>query len=113
MTKTLGAYIVVTVVTIVAHYGINLHNRVHQMEMLVKLNGERERIQNDQIQELISLVHNNNQKVESAKTEGYVAGVIDATNRPDHYQAVWHNGYDRGTEVQKDVSSIGSALPRK
>ncbi len=111
MTRTLAVYVALLAATLVAHYGINLNNRLYQMEMLVKLNDERERIQNDQVQELLSAVQNSTQKIEAARTEGFVSGVVNATNKPDHYQAIWHNGYDRGALVQKDAESVQKTLP--
>lgn len=111
MTRTLAVYVGLLVATLAVHYGLYLNQRVYQMEMLVKLSGERERIQNDQVQELLSMTQHTNQRVESARTEGFVAGIVDGTNKPDHYQAVWHNGYDRGTAVQKDVESVMKVGP--
>jgi hypothetical protein len=103
MSKTLTVYVGVAIATLIGHYTLNTQRQISNLVVLVQAADQKERIQADQIRELIAGLQQANQKNETLKTEGYVAGVSDAINKPDHYMAIWHQGYDRGSSVQKDV----------
>lgn len=103
MTKTFALYCGVAVATLIGHWGLNTQQRLANQDIIIKASQTKERIQNDQINELMAGLRQSNQSLESSKTQGYIAGVTDMINRPDHYMAIWHNGYDRGSAVQQDV----------
>jgi hypothetical protein len=107
MSKTLAVYVGVAVATLIGHYTLNTQRHMTNLEVLVRAADQKERIQADQIRELIAGLQQANQKNETLKTEGYVAGVSDAINKPDYYMAIWHQGYDRGSAVQADVIKAG------
>lgn len=113
MSKTLATYIIVAIVTLAGHYALNAQRHMTHSEFLLKAAEQKEKIQTDQIRELIADLQNAKQKNDSMRTEGYVAGVSDAVNKPDHYMAIWHNGYDRGTAVQMDVMNAGLKMQDK
>lgn len=69
-------------------------------------------IYEDQIRELVTDLQNVTAEKNLAKTEGFIAGAVDATSRPDRYQAVWHSGYDRGTENQKEMDKAVEAIKK-
>ena len=110
MTKTFAVYCGVAIATLVGHYTLNTQRHMTNMEFLLKASDTKERIQNDQIGELISGLQLANQKNESLRTEGYLAGVADVINKPDHYMAIWHQGYDRGSAVQADAMNVSMRL---
>ena len=107
MSKTLAVYVGVALATLVGHYTLNTQRHMANLEVLVRAADQKERIQADQIRELISNLQQANVKNENLRTEGYVAGVTDMINKPDHYMAIWHHGYDRGSSVQTDVIKAG------
>lgn len=107
MSKMLAVYVGVAVVTLIGHYTLNTQRHMANLEVLVRAADQKERIQADQIRELISNLQQANVKNENLRTEGYVAGVMDMINKPDHYMAIWHNGYDRGSSVQADLIKAG------
>jgi len=110
MSKTLAVYVGVAIATLIGHYTLNTQREISNLEVLVKAADQKERIQADQIRELIAGLQQANQKNETLKTEGYVAGVSDAINKPDHFMAIWHQGYDRGAAVQTDVMNVSLKL---
>lgn len=42
----------------------------------------------------------------SAATQNFVAGVAAAVDDRDRYSAIWHNGYDRGSQVQQYADNL-------
>jgi hypothetical protein len=34
------------------------------------------------------------------RTQAYVSGVVATLENKEHFDKIWHDGYDRGTEVQ-------------
>jgi hypothetical protein len=110
MSKTFALYVGVAIATLIGHYALNNQRQMASLEVLVKAGDQKDRIQTDQIRELIYNLQQASQKNETSRNEGFIAGVIDAMQKPDHYMAIWHNGYDRGSEVQKEVINASYAL---
>ena len=65
---------------------------------------QKDKINQDQVVELMNKLRDIQIEKETTKSSGYVAGVLDTLQRPDHYSAIWHNGYDRGTDVQQQMA---------
>lgn len=91
--------------SLILHYGIYLHWKIDYQTQEIFLMEQGRKIQDDQIRDLVMASQQNDSRVESAKTEGYVAGTIDAINKKDHYNAIWHHGYDRGVAVQMEAEA--------
>jgi len=104
-------YCVVAIATLVVHYGLNTQRYLFYADFLLRAADQKEKIQDDQVRELISSLQQANQRNETMKTEGYVAGAMDVIVRPDHYMAIWHEGYDRGSAVQQDVINVSLKCP--
>lgn len=102
MTKTF--VVCVAVVTLFGHYTLNLQRKVDQLEAMSKLSIQKDKLDNDQIRDLMYSVQQLTTKNETLKTEGFVQGVVSAVNRPNYYQSIWHAGYDRGSEVMADMA---------
>jgi hypothetical protein len=67
-------------------------------------------IADDQVRELnMNLVRAYSEQ-DSASIRGFIQGVVDAVNRPDHYTSIWHDGYNRGLETFKYAT--GDDQPR-
>jgi hypothetical protein len=109
----LALYCGIAIVTLFGHYVLNSQRHLSNMEFLLKASSAKENIQDDQIRELISDLQQAHQQNESVKTEGYIAGVSDVINKPDHYMAIWHQGYDRGSAVQQDIINVSLRTEQK
>jgi len=103
-------YCLVAIATLVGHYGLNTQRYMFYADFLLKAADQKEKIQDDQVRELVSSLQQANQRNESMKTEGYVAGAMDVIDRPDHYSTIWHEGYNRGSAVQQDVMNVSLKL---
>lgn len=110
MSKTLAIYVGVAIATLIGHYGLWTQRKISDMEFLLNAADQKEKIQDDQVNELIASLQQANRTNDSYKTEGYVAGMLDVINKPDHYMQVWHNGYDRGAAVQTDMMNVSLKL---
>lgn len=93
----------VAVATLCGHWMLNTQRENASLKFLLQAANKKEQIQDDQIRELIYNSQQMITKTESLKAEGFVAGVLDMLNKPEHYNAIWHDGYNRGTSVTTDM----------
>ena len=112
--KTIHYFAIIAVLTLFGHYAINAQGEASRLKQLIELSDKARAIESETIRDLI---HSNQRLAEqnaSEKNAAYVSGVVTALQKPDHYSAIWHSGYDRGTEVQKFAQSIDQAgdLPK-
>lgn len=63
-------------------------------------------IANEQIDELMYIVSNLRTEKENVSTQSFVAGVVEAIKDKNHYDAIWHDGYNRGGAVLQYASEI-------
>jgi hypothetical protein len=78
-------------------------NRLHQE---IRLAQQAKQIDSDQIRDLMYTLTNSKMEQESIGNRQFVAGVVEAVTKPDHYSEIWHNGYDRGTAIQQYADSL-------
>lgn len=111
--KTLLSAMLVLVVSAFVHYYIHADNRrqvdATRIAVLEETLRMHDAIYDDQVRELANNLQTALAEKNFAKTEGFVSGVADAQQRPDHYSQIWHNGYDRGTSVQQDLMKVQEA----
>jgi len=103
--KSMPWFIVVCVVTLFGHAHIYTSNQTKMLKENVKLTEQARQIEHDEVRDLMFALQEERGKNEVVAAQSFVAGVVDTLNRPDHYQEIWHSGYDRGTEVQKYADS--------
>ena len=60
----------------------------------------------NKVERLESIVEYSDRASEMVGTRNYVSGVVETLSRPEHYEQIWHDGYDRGTEVQIMASKV-------
>ncbi len=77
------------------------NNQISVLKEIVKLNEKSEKIDQDQIRDLIYFSQEEQNKNEEIATRNYVAGVIDCINRRDYYTEIWHEGFDRGMQNKR------------
>lgn len=91
---------IVCIITIAGHITIGQYNRIQQLELGSELSDKARAIDQDQIRDLLYTVQQLHAEKESIGTQAYVSGVISVLDNKEHYERIWHDGYDRGAEVQ-------------
>lgn len=94
----------IAVLTLMGHYCIYSHSHIKDLEVQLNFADQKEKIDNDQIRDLMDQVRQVNSQQEVIKAQGYVAGILDGIKREDHYMTIWHDGYNRGSEVRQQVA---------
>lgn len=92
------------VLTLAAHFCFHCYRKVDDLETQLKIASQKEKIDQDQIRELIYLNDDLSRNKEVVKSQGYIAGILDGIKREDHWNSVWHDGYNRGSEVREFVA---------
>lgn len=92
--------------TLVCHYGIHQHNQIKSLQLQVQLSDKARDIESDEVRDLMYALQASRTESESKATQGYVAGLIEFQSKPEHYTGVWHDGYDRGTEVEAESNRV-------
>lgn len=78
----------------------------------LRLTAAAKAIADDQVRELSMNLGRMCAEQDSASIKGFVQGVVDAINRPDHYRTIWHDGYDRGMQTFKYATDEEETRPR-
>ena len=104
--KSVTCFFLISVVTLVGHYYFYTESKINQIQTMLSIVEQKDKINNDQVLELMNKLREFQIEKEATKSASYVAGVLDMLSRPDHYNAIWHNGYDRGTDVQQMAVTI-------
>jgi len=92
--------IFLAVLTLFGHYAIQTHFETKRLEQIIGLSDKALKIEADTIRDLMYSNRQTTERYEAEKNASYVSGVVATLTKPDHYNAIWHDGYDRGTEVQ-------------
>ena len=93
-------FILLAAATLFGHYAIRNHYEIKRLEQVVQLSDKARQIESETIRDLMHANRRIGEQNEAEKNAAYVSGVVATINKPDHYNAIWHAGYDRGTEVQ-------------
>ncbi|MDF2421381.1 MAG: hypothetical protein OPY06_00015 [Nitrosopumilus sp.] len=86
--------------TLAGHSYIHQQHRIHILEQNLSLSDQARKIDSDQIRDLFYANQQLNAEKESISTRSYVSGVASVIDNKEHFDKIWHDGYDRGTEVQ-------------
>ena len=90
--------------TVAAHYSIFEFTQSQRLKFEIELLQKKEKIDNDQIRDLMYSLQDQKSNNEMVKAQGYVAGILDGIKHEDHYMTIWHDGYNRGSEVRQQVA---------
>lgn len=104
--KSVTYFLLIAVGTLAGHYYIYTEGRINRLQSMLNIVEQKDKINNDQVVELMNKLREFQTEKEATKSASYVAGVLDMLSRPDHYNAIWHNGYDRGTDVQQQMAKV-------
>lgn len=99
--KALPWIIAVCSLALAGHSWIHLQAKTESLKETVSLIDQARKIDNDQIRDLMHELRATHQITEAEKTRYFVLGALDHMHQPEHYSEIWHDGYNRGTEVQK------------
>lgn len=92
--------------SVVAHYYIYSENKIERLESVIEYSDRAREIADDQIRDLMYELKAAKSENEMVATRNYVSGVVETIKRPEHFDQIWHDGYDRGTEVQIMASKV-------
>lgn len=93
--------------------GIYQWTEIQSLRREVRLLENAKDILEDQTRELAMSVSNLTAESEASATRNFVLGVMAASKNPDYYNSVWHDGYDRGTQVQKQQQYTTKTEPQE
>lgn len=104
--KPVYALLGICLASVAIHYYIYSENKVERLESVIEYSDRAREIADDQIRDLMYELKIAKSESEMVGTRNYVSGVVETLSRPEHYEQIWHDGYDRGTEVQILASSV-------
>ena len=98
--------IAVAVGTLFGHYFLNAESEKAQLRQALDISDQKYDIANDQIRDLMYSIRATSNESGAEKQAGYIAGILDGINREDHHLAIWHDGYNRGNDVQVEMAKF-------
>jgi hypothetical protein len=104
--KSMPWIIVVCVATLAGHVCIYQNNRIETLKQTADLSEKARKIESDQVRDLFYALRETKAQNETIAVQSFVAGVVDTLKREPEYQKIWHDGYDRGTEVQAEMFAV-------
>lgn len=94
-------FTIIALITVLCHLLVNQYNQINTLKQEINILDKSDNLEKDQIRDLLFQISQNNLEKEAIGVKNYVAGVVDAIDRPDYYKQIWHSGYDRGVSNQK------------
>ena len=80
-------------------------SEIQSLRREVRLMGEAKEVVDDQVRELSMAVATLTSERDSIATKNFVMGVVEATKKPDHYDGVWHDGYNQGMQQTRSYTT--------
>jgi len=103
----------IAILTVVAHYVLISESEKKNLRMALQISHQKERIDNDQIRDLMFSLREEKGNKQVDKAAGFVAGVLDQMNRPTYYDAIWHDGYNRANDVKEQILNLPKTIVDK
>ena len=106
MNKTTIA-LCVAVVTLV-NYGVWQHGENTRLNDMLELSDMRSDLSQEWTNEVpYSLLHKlNDNHEEGMRIQGRMEGIVDYLTKPEDYQSVWHEGYQRGLNQSEEMARM-------
>jgi hypothetical protein len=82
-------------------------SEIQSLRREVRLLGEAKDVVDDQVRELSMAVTTLTSERDSIATRNFVMGVVEATKKPEHYDGVWHDGYNHGMQQTRTYTTEG------
>ena len=107
MNKTTTIGLLVTVATLV-NYGVWQRGENTRLNNMLELSDMRSELSQEWTNEvtfsLLSKLNNNHE--EGMRNQGRMEGIVDYLTKPEDYQSVWHEGYQRGLNQSEEMARI-------
>jgi hypothetical protein len=91
---------VICIGTLAGHSYIYQQNQIEVLKANLSLSDKAREIDADQIRDLLHINQQLNLEKDAFTAQAYVSGALSVLDNKEHIEKIWHNGYDRGTEVQ-------------
>lgn len=98
--------ICISVVVLLAQVIITQYSIITSLRTEISFAKASHRLSSDQVSDMMYELSKVRSELEGIATQNFVAGVTAAIERRDEFQAVWHNGYDRGVAVQQYAAQV-------
>ena len=98
---------VITIMTLV-NYGVWQHGENTRLNNMLELSDMRSELSQEWTNEVtFSLLNKlNDNHEEGMRNQGRMEGIVDYLTKPEDYQSVWHEGYQRGLNQSEDMARI-------
>lgn len=90
-----GCALIFTLVQVIVSQHFEIRNLYQQQ----RISDEAQKLSDDQINELNYMVYKLTTEKESEATRNFILGVVETIKSKDHYNAIWHDGYNAGGKV--------------
>lgn len=77
------------------------YQQISSLRQELRITQKAKEIEQDQSQELMFQLSQAKMENSSLSTKYFVAGIVEAVTKPEHYSEIWHAGYDRGAATQE------------
>jgi hypothetical protein len=97
--------LLVTIVTLV-NYGVWQHGENTRLNNMLKLSDMRSELSQEWTNEVtFSLLNKlNDNHEEGMRNQGRMEGIVEYLTKPEDYQSVWHEGYQRGLDQSAEMA---------
>lgn len=104
----------IALVTVFAHYILYSQTKISALQNNIDLANTALSIEEESVRDLIYANTLLAQEKESIAAKSYVSGIVNSIKSEDHdhYNKIWHDGYDRGSEVQLENISKDKAIAK-
>ena len=98
---------VITIMTLV-NYGVWQHGENTRLNNMLELSDMRSELSQEWTNEVtFSLLNKlNDNHEEGMRNQGRMEGIVDYLTKPEDYQSVWHEGYQRGLNQSEEMARI-------
>lgn len=106
MSKNIFLYFLLTFNLLLVQGIFFQNSRIHSLNQEVRLNIESNKIESDQVRDLLYQLSQAQLEHKTIETKSYVEGVVSALTNPKPMSEIWHAGYDRGSNWSREVDRV-------
>jgi hypothetical protein len=110
MEKVNRRFVAVSAILLVTlvNYTIYLTSENSRLTHMVQLSDTRSDINQEWANEITHVMINklNDNHEEGMRSQGRMEGIVDYLTKPEDYQSVWHEGYQRGLNQSEEMARI-------
>ena len=110
MEKVNRRFVAVSAILLVTlvNYTIYLTSENSRLTHMVQLSDTRSDINQEWADEITHVMINklNDNHEEGMRSQGRIEGIVDYLTKPEDYQSVWHEGYQRGLNQSEEMAKF-------